>query len=76
MTPLTAPLSISGPAPLRAVLGRDAIDATVVSVNWNGAADVAVWRVLAGRSPDALEEAAQAPKTGFEMAIDLPVATT
>lgn len=76
MTPLTAPLSISGPAPLRAVLERDAIDPTVVSVSWNGATDVAVWRVLAERSPDALKEAAQAPKTGFEMAIALPVATT
>ena len=40
--------------------------------SWNGATDVASWRVLAGPAPSALSVVAQAPRSGFETAIALP----
>jgi hypothetical protein len=40
--------------------------------SWNGATDVASWRVLAGKSASALAPAAQAARAGFETAISLP----
>jgi len=45
-----------------------------VAVSWNGATDVAAWRVLAGASPGALSPSATAAKTGFETTIVAPVA--
>jgi hypothetical protein len=44
----------------------------VVYVSWNGATDVASWRVLAGSSPATLARVAGAPKKGFQTAIALP----
>jgi hypothetical protein len=41
----------------------------VVYVSWNGATEVASWRVLAGSSPSTLAPLAAAPKTGFETAL-------
>ncbi len=41
----------------------------VVYATWDGATDVAAWRVLAGPSATALQPVAQAPKTQFETAI-------
>ena len=42
--------------------------------SWNGATDVASWRVLAGSSPATLTPARSAPRSGFETAISLPAA--
>src|SRR5262249_44073077 len=39
-----------------------------VEASWNGATDVASWRVLAGSSPGQLAAVAGAPRTGFETA--------
>ena len=43
----------------------------VVYASWNGATQVASWRVLAGSSPASLAPASSAVKTGFETAIAL-----
>jgi Arylsulfotransferase (ASST) len=43
-----------------------------VAVSWNGATEVASWRVLAGASPSALAPVATAPKRGFETSIAVP----
>jgi hypothetical protein len=48
---------------------RGAGGATTLWVSWNGATEVAAWRVLAGASPGALTPVATAAKTGFETAI-------
>jgi hypothetical protein len=48
----------------------------VVYVSWNGATEVASWRVLAGSSPATLTPVSSAPKTGFETAISLSAAVT
>ena len=45
-----------------------------VSVSWNGATDVASWRVLAGASPSALAPSTSAPKAGFQTTITAPTA--
>lgn len=42
-----------------------------VHASWNGATEVARWRVLAGERPDALERAATARRTGFETVIEI-----
>jgi hypothetical protein len=47
-------------------------DSTAVFASWNGATDVASWRVLAGSSPDALIPRATMPFTGFESSITFP----
>ena len=46
-----------------------------VFASWNGASGVASWRVLAGRSPNALRPVAQASRSGFETPVPLPVRT-
>jgi hypothetical protein len=46
-----------------------------VYASWNGATDVASWRVLAGPTPASLSTVAQAARTGFETAINLPPGT-
>jgi hypothetical protein len=43
-----------------------------VSVSWNGASEVASWRVLAGASPSALAVAATVAKAGFQTTIAAP----
>ena len=45
---------------------------TNVYVSWNGATDVASWRVLAGAGADALEAVATASKQGFESQVTIP----
>jgi hypothetical protein len=46
---------------------------TTVFVSWNGATEVAAWRVLGGDAEDALEPLAEpAPRTGFETEIPVP----
>ncbi len=44
---------------------------TLVYVSWNGATDIASWRVLAGRSAASLRAARSAKKDGFETAITI-----
>jgi hypothetical protein len=51
---------------------RIAVAGARVYVSWNGASEVASWRVLAGRSTTALASVATAPKQGFETQIKLP----
>jgi hypothetical protein len=43
-----------------------------VQVSWNGATEVAGWRVLSGRRPQALSPVASSHKSGFETAITAP----
>ncbi|HEY2282183.1 MAG TPA: arylsulfotransferase family protein [Solirubrobacteraceae bacterium] len=60
-----APPAIAASAP--------AANGTVsVYASWNGATEVASWRVLAGSSPTQLTPVASAPKSGFETTIATP----
>jgi Arylsulfotransferase (ASST) len=43
-----------------------------VYASWNGATEVASWRVLAGSSPTQLTAVASAPKSGFETTLITP----
>lgn len=43
--------------------------------SWNGATDVASWRVLAGPSPSSLQPLSSVPRGGFETAIAIPPGT-
>ncbi|HEY2180115.1 MAG TPA: arylsulfotransferase family protein [Solirubrobacteraceae bacterium] len=54
-------------AVVRAVSGARA----KVYASWNGATEVASWRVLAGPSPARLTAVASVPRHGFETAIDI-----
>ena len=45
---------------------------TTAYVSWNGATEVARWRVETGERPDALRPVATKPRTGFETAITVP----
>jgi hypothetical protein len=47
----------------------------MVYVSWNGATNVASWRVLGGSSPGALTQVGTAVKRGFETAIKIPSQT-
>jgi hypothetical protein len=51
-------------------------DATAVFASWNGASDVASWRVFAGSSPNWLSARATMPASAFESSITLPAAYT
>jgi hypothetical protein len=42
---------------------------TAVYVSWNGATEVATWRVLAGKHPSSLAAVATQPRDGFETVI-------
>jgi hypothetical protein len=44
----------------------------VAYASWNGATEVASWRVLAGSSPTSLAPVAAGPRSGFETALALP----
>ena len=46
---------------------------TIVHASWNGATEVAAWRVLAGAHPDSLALRATVPDSGFETQAILPV---
>jgi hypothetical protein len=60
-----------GTAPaVRATSGSSA----TVYVSWNGATQVASWRVLGGATPSTLAALAAAPKTNFETAIRIRTA--
>jgi len=45
---------------------------TIVHASWNGATEVASWRVLAGAHPDSLRPQATIAATGFESSTILP----
>lgn len=45
---------------------------TIVHMSWNGATDVASWRVLAGKGPGALSVRTTVPASGFESVTILP----
>ncbi|HYM53914.1 MAG TPA: arylsulfotransferase family protein, partial [Solirubrobacteraceae bacterium] len=47
-------------------------DSTAVFASWNGATEVASWRVLAGPSSGALTPVATMPDTGFESSVTYP----
>jgi EmrB/QacA subfamily drug resistance transporter len=64
--PLTLPAAAA-----RAVAGR-----TVVYASWNGATEVASWRVLAGTGTGRLSAVASAARSGFETAIPLSQAAS
>ncbi|GAA4805409.1 arylsulfotransferase family protein [Tomitella cavernea] len=47
-----------------------------VYASWNGATEVASWRILTGDAPGALHAVADMPRTGFESAAPVPDAQT
>jgi Arylsulfotransferase (ASST) len=47
-------------------------DSTAVFASWNGATDVASWRVLAGSDPASLTAQATMPDSGFESSVTFP----
>jgi hypothetical protein len=55
---------------------KAATTGSVVYASWNGATEVASWRVLAGSSPGSLAPVATAPKSGFETAIATPASAS
>lgn len=65
-----------GSPALAAVRSPGAHGGRTLYVSWNGATDVASWRVLAGRSPAALTPVVDVAKSGFETAIALPASVT
>jgi hypothetical protein len=64
-SPATAPSIVAHRAPNGLV---------TVAVSWNGATDVASWRLLAGSSPGALASVATAARTGFETTVTVTAA--
>jgi hypothetical protein len=52
---------------------HEASGARVVFASWNGATGVTGWRVLAGPNARSMHGLAEAPRSGFETAITLPV---
>jgi hypothetical protein len=52
---------------------NDTGEETIVHASWNGATDVASWRVLAGQKASALKAQADIPASGFESSTTLPV---
>ncbi len=50
---------------------RGAGDAVTVFASWNGATEVATWRVVSGPNVAALAEVGAAPRDGFETAIEV-----
>jgi hypothetical protein len=47
-------------------------DSTAVFASWNGATEVASWRVLAGADPSSLAPRATMPDSGFESSLTVP----
>jgi hypothetical protein len=48
-----------------------AVRGMTVFVSWNGATEVAEWRVLGGATPDKQLEVARVPRSGFETTIEI-----
>jgi hypothetical protein len=51
---------------------NDTSEETIVHASWNGATEVAAWRVLAGKHAGTLEVQTTIPASGFESATTLP----
>jgi Arylsulfotransferase (ASST) len=60
------------PAAPPAIVASNSAQATSVFASWNGATNVASWRVLAGASPSEMQPVETVPDTSFETAINLP----
>jgi Arylsulfotransferase (ASST) len=61
---------LSPPAVLASL--NDTSEETIVHASWNGATEVASWRVLAGAHPGALTPQTTTPVSGFESSTTLP----
>jgi hypothetical protein len=59
-------------SPALAITRHGASGALRLYASWNGATDVASWRILAGSAPDALAAVSRAPSAGFETALAAP----
>jgi len=60
------------PTTTPAIAAQDsASGAETIEASWNGATDVAAWRVLAGPAAGSLAPVATVPSTGFETTIEL-----
>lgn len=57
------------PTPPNFVVEPDEIGGYALYVSWNGATEVALWQVLSGEAPGALEPVATVPRAGFETAV-------
>ena len=64
------------PPAVAAVPSPGAHGGATVYASWNGATEVASWRVLAGSTRETLTPVSSAAKTGFETAIPLPAGST
>jgi hypothetical protein len=62
----------ASPAESPAIAASAASGRLTVYASWNGATDVASWRVLGGASPQQLAALASAGRSGFETAIAVP----
>lgn len=58
-------------APPTATTSQPQPDSTRVHMSWNGATEVASWRVLSGDDEDHLVENTEVERTGFETAADI-----
>jgi hypothetical protein len=65
---------LSSPAVLASL--NDTGEETIVHASWNGATEVASWRVLAGERPDSLKPQAVIGADAFESSTTLPVKHT
>ncbi|HLM86393.1 MAG TPA: arylsulfotransferase family protein [Solirubrobacteraceae bacterium] len=61
---------LSPPAVLASL--NDTSEETIVHASWNGATEVAAWRVLAGKRAGSLAAQATIPASGFESSTTLP----
>jgi hypothetical protein len=61
--------------PAVAIRRNDDGETMTVYASWNGATEIASWRVRTGPAAAALKTATTSPRSGFETAITLPVAS-
>ncbi|WP_243795422.1 arylsulfotransferase family protein [Saccharopolyspora gloriosae] len=63
---------VGRPLDAPAVAGQPGDDVTSVYASWNGATEVAAWRVLTGPDEANLTPVHDAPRVGFETRVDVP----
>ncbi|GAA4857991.1 hypothetical protein GCM10025787_48150 [Saccharopolyspora rosea] len=63
---------VGRPLDAPAVVGQPGNGGTSVYASWNGATEVAKWRVLAGPDEQHLAPVRDADRTGFETRVDIP----
>jgi len=66
---------VAAPAAPPAIVASNTPQGTSLFVSWNGATNVASWRVLAGGSPTSMQTVETVPDTSFETAITIPTAS-